>query len=786
MRGWIVKGMLGLLLLLLLAGGGLWIWLMQSLPVTQGSRGLQGLSAEVEVVRDAHGVPTIRAGTMADAYRALGFLHAQDRLWQMEMARRFGRGTLSEVAGSATLRFDRFARALDLATLAERQVERLDAPVVAALEAYAEGVNAHLDGPDGQLPPEFQLTGIAPAPWRPSDSLLWGKLMALRLSGDWRTELARSRLLQRLPPERVDQLMPAYDATAPSVTAEELAAAGDAPRMVAGLADPPEEMTAESASNAWILSGARTTSGAPVLANDPHLGLRLPNSWYLARIETPELTLAGATAPGVPFHILGHNGKAAWGLTTTHADSMDLVALVPDPDAPDQRYLTPDAARLYQRETVEIPLRGGGTELFERRSTIFGPVLPDEERRVALQWTALRERDATPAALYHLNRATTREAFEAAARLFDAPVQNLFWANEAGSIAAAVVGRLPRRAEGRTGALPRPSDRADAAWLGLTAPEDMPVAAKPADGLIANANNRFLAAEASPYPIARDWPPPYRYERVVEALEGAATPHGLDQSAAVQTDALSVFARRLTPYLLRAEPSSAPAQEALALLGQWDHRMAVDAAAPAIFSATADELARALAEDDLGPAFEEWWRAEPGFLLGALTEHTEWCDDLRTPGEESCRWAVTTALERAVARLSERLGGRVADWRWGDLHVAPMGHATLTYIPVVNWLTDRPIATPGGDHTPNRGQTRGAGSADPFAHVHGAGLRAIYDLSDLNRSRFALAGGQSGHFLSPHYADRLEDWRDGRYFLIPGRSGDIEDGAGERLILQPE
>ncbi|MCR9220717.1 MAG: penicillin acylase family protein [Alphaproteobacteria bacterium] len=774
-------------LLLLAGGGGLYLWLLQSLPQTDGERALPGLGAEVEVLRDPHGIPTIRAETMADAYRALGFLHAQERLWQMELSRRIIRGRLSEIAGAATVRMDRFMLAIDVAGVTERQYAALSPETRAALDAYAAGVNAHLDDPGGPLPPEFLLTGIDPAPWTPTDSLLWGKLMSLQLSGDWRNELLKSKLLQRLPPERVAHLIPSYSESPATLTAAEVAAAGDAPARVARLPEPPPLLASESASNAWALTGARTESGAPILANDPHLRLGLPNVWYMARIETPELTLAGATAPGVPFHVIGHNGTAAWGLTTTHADTMDLVALAADPAAPETRYLTADGPLAYETETVEIALRGGAVETFERKRTIFGPVLPDQETAVALQWSALADVDRTPDALWRLNRARTVEAFRAAAQQFDAPVQNIFWANEAGRIALAVAGRHPLRAGGRTGALPRVSTAPDAPWEGVTRPEDIPFVTDPPGGLLANANNRIVTEALSPYRIAGDWEPPQRYHRVRELLDAEpGVPHTLARSEAIQMDVGSVFAREATPLLLRAEPETELAREALARLAQWDFRMERDAAAPAIFSAAADELARALAEDDLGPLFEDWWRADPGFLSAAMTDHPDWCDDLRTPVEEDCRWAATTAVERAAARLAERLGDDVDAWRWGDLHVARLGHSPLTFIPVVRWIVDRPIETPGGDHTPNRGQTRGAGSADSFAHAHGASMRVVYDLGDLDDSRFTVAGGQSGHPLSSQYADRLVDWRDGRYFRIPGRSGDIKQGDFSRLILHPE
>lgn len=775
------------LILVVGAAAVLWAALQGTLPQTEGRRTLPGLAGEVTVLRDARGIPTIRADGADDAYAALGFLHAQDRLWQMEMMRRFGQGRLSQVAGKATLRIDRFARALDLHGRAARMVPRLPENVREALAAYADGVNAFLESRRGPLPVEFQLTGVEPAPWRPADSLVWGKLMALRLSGDWRTEQLKSRLLQRLAPDRVADLLPGHGDSPASLTAAELAAAGDAPRRLADAAAPPAALSAPDASNAWTLAGARTAGGAPILANDPHLGLRLPATWYMARIETPDLTLAGATAPGVPFHVLGHNGTAAWGLTTTHADSMDLIALEPDPADPETRYLTADGPKPYESEVVEIPLGDGEKELFERRSTVFGPVLPDETPRVALQWAALKAPDRTATALYRLNRATDRADFEAAARRFDAPVQNLFYADRHGTTAMAVAGRLPERAPGRSGALPRPSDAPDAAWRGVTDPADTPVAANPADGVIANANNKALAAAAAPYPIARDWPAPYRYARVRERLAATSEDHTPQDSAAVQQDVVSRAARDLLPHMLEAaDPDGELARDALARLAVWDGAMTRDAAAPAIYRAWIDELARVLAEDELGPDFQRWWRADPAFLETALTRKTVWCDDVRTPTTEDCGWALATSLARATARLKDRLGADIASWRWGALHVAPLGHRLFRYVPVLGTLAGRPIETPGGDHTANRGRTEDPGSDTPFAHVHGAGLRAVYDLSAPDDSLFALAGGQSGNPVSPHYADGVVPWRDGRYFRIPGRTGDIAATDLERLILQPD
>ncbi len=327
--------------------GGAYYWLRGSLPKLQGDQFVAGVEAPVKVLRDAYGIVTIRAESEGDAYFALGYVHAQDRLWQMDMMRRTGAGRVSEVVGADTLELDRYLRALGLYRLAEASLEHLPSEVLAALEAYTAGVNALLAEPGRLLPPEFLFLRHEPEPWRPADSLVWGRLMALQLSNNWRGEILRRRLDDLLTPEQSDLLWPEYPEDGPvtvgssGASSKRHAEAAPPDRLTAGkeanrlgvkarpptppLADLlPLEWSPKDASNAWVLSGKHTQSGKPILANDLHLGLTAPGPWYLVRIETPELTLAGATAPGVPFHLLGHNGHIAWGFTTTHADTQDF------------------------------------------------------------------------------------------------------------------------------------------------------------------------------------------------------------------------------------------------------------------------------------------------------------------------------------------------------------------------------------------------------------------------------------------------------------------------------
>lgn len=751
--------LLGIGIAMLTIAGLLWVAGLRSVPEKGGEAALPGLNAPVRVLFDARAIPTIRADNMTDAYRALGYLHARDRLWQMEAMRRIGAGRMSEVAGPPMVSYDRLMRELGLYRQAEAQETVLGEDERADLQAYADGVNAYLDTRSLPLPIEFQLTQHSPEPWTVADSLVWGRLMSVQLSGDAFFEARRAALIGLLGAEKAAEAMPPNDKT-PATMSEE-----NRGSWISGY----------DASNAWVLSGARTETGKPILANDPHLGLGMPGQWYLVRIETPGLTLVGATAPGVPLHVLGHNGRIAWGLTTTHADTQDSVILDQD---------SYNTAKLHE-ETISV--RFGSDETLTVRQTAYGPVVTrlDPARPTAMTWAGSDTPQRTASALYRLNRARNWDAFLAAAALFDDPMQNLFYADTDGHIGMKVVGTLPRRAEGADGSVPTRAGRPEAAWAGTIPSADLPGLLDPESGVIWNANNRVID-DSYPHRISTDFEDPYRAQRLIDLLNARRGGHTLQDSAESQLDTLSMAAAVLVPHFLKAEPAGPLAVDALGELARWDRRMDRDRAGAAIYATMLNEFVRLVAEDDMGPAaFERFWRAHPRFAETVLTDATHWCDDIRTEPPEDCGWALSNALERAVFVLNDELGDEAAAWRWGDLHVAPMRHLLLNAIPGLGALGNRPLETPGGDDTLNRGQATSGEDAPPFAHVHGAGFRAVYDLDELDRSLFALAGGQSGNPFSPHYDDLLTDWRDGRYFGIPGRVGDIPEDGGALLILRP-
>lgn len=756
-----------------IAAGLGFVYLKSSLPQVAGRIAVPGLEQPVSIVRDGFGIPRISAASEHDAYFALGWVHAQDRLWQMELQRRAGAGRLAEVMGPAALGTDKFMRTLGLYRLTEASLLHLGPEVTAAVEAYVAGVNAWIARHDGALPPEFLLLGFRPEPWRPADTLVWGRLMGLQLAGNWREELLRARLVQRLPPERIQDLWAPSPPGAPTTVVVEDGAAA------AMLAAIPELAQPHLASNVWALAGSRTESGKPLLANDPHLGFNAPILWYLVSITAPGFEVHGGTVPGVPFHLMGHNGTIAWGVTTTHSDLMDLFVEKPGP-TPDT-YLTPDGpAPFLMREEV-IRVKGQEPVSLNVRATRHGPVISDvlgkagQGQILALSSATLTAEDTSPRAVFLMNRAKTWPQFVEALRHFDAPQQNFAYADIHGTIGFYTPGLVPIRRKG-DGLLPRPGWTGEWDWVGWVPFAELPHVADPPEGRIVNANNQVVP-ESYPYLIAAHWPEPYRAARIIEVLDSRAR-HGLEDMGPLQMDLLSPVALRFKPLIASLELQGEAARGAQRLIADWDGTVRRDRPEPLIFEAWMIRFQQALIEDDLGDLAESFTLARPLFLEQALTRRQSWCDDSRTPAPESCTDIAARAFAAAVAELVEEHGEDIAAWRWGERHYALFDHALFKEVPLLDRLARLTIPSDGGDFTVNRGTFNGA-APNVFTHSHGAGLRAVYDLSDLTNSRFMIATGQSGNLLSGHYDDLLEAWRDGAYVRIMPSTDDTA------LTLEP-
>jgi len=782
-----------LVVVLVLGGGAGYVWLSTSLPSTEGVVRLRGLSAEVVVARDDLGVPRIVAQTSGDALFALGFVHAQDRLWQMELQRRVGAGRMAELVGAEALPLDKFMRTLGLHRLAEQSFERFDAEARRGIESYTAGVNAYVGAHRGSLPPEFVLLRSTPEPWKPADSLVWAKLMGLQLSGNWHEELLRARVAAMLPVDQVADLWPAYpqdapvtlaaadEATAPVRHALNKARAPNnnddermAPALPAALLDRliaaiPAPALPRLASNEWVVAGTHTASGKPLLANDPHLPLQAPVLWYLASIVSPDLEVTGATVPGVPVFVLGHNRRIAWGFTTTTSDTMDLFVEKADGDG----YVAPDGVQPFETRDETIKVRGGQPVTIKVRATRHGPVVTDilgEEaggQILALSAAFLQPDDITTQAAFGVNRAQNWDQFVAAVRDFGSPQQNIAYADVDGHIGLIAPGRVPVRKAG-DGSVPRPGWTGEYDWTGWIPFDELPRTFDPPSGLIVNANNR-LVPDAYPHFLATTWPEGYRAQRILDLLRGRSGLTAPDM-AAVQMDERSLMAAELNPLLLRTPPVGPQANAAHTLLEPWDGTADPRRPQALIFNSWVGHLQRDLLLPWLGPVAKSFAEPRPQFLKAVLTGRTVWCAPPGQPAPGGCDAIVAHALNETLDDLSAKYGLNMAEWRWGDAHPASFDALLFGRIPVLDKLTRIEAPSGGDDFTVQRGEYTSSDLV-AFPHRDGPGLRAVYDLADLGASRFMIATGQSGNPLSAHWSDLFAKWLTGGSFALDvGRS----------------
>jgi penicillin G amidase len=734
-------GVIVLLLAALVVGA---VWL--TIPGARQVASIGGLSGPVDVTYDIDWVPRIRAGSEEDAATALGFLHARDRMFQMELMRRAASGRLSEVAGPATLPIDRMMRTLGLRQHATADFATLPADTQAVLAAYARGVNAWIDLKGRFAAPEFLVLG-APERWEPTDSLLWAKTMGLWLSMNWRQELARQALAGRVPAALLNQLWPpATDAPPPDAMNQPLTRfAAAASRLTALLPSFPAPYTLpRTASNEWAVDGRHTATGAPLLAGDPHLAFSFPGIWYLARIDTPGHVLAGATAPGVPFLVLGHNGKIAWTFTTTGADVQDIF--IETPAGPGE-YRTPEGPKPFVVREERIKVRGQTDVVLTVRETRHGPVISDLDHPdgpiMAVAMGNLQPNDIAAAGLLALNQAESVQQAGAAAAEISSPVQNLLVA-DAKTIGLFVTGRVPIRKAG-DGSAPVPGDGSHD-WIGWASGDQLPHSLAPASGRLVNANEPVWPP-GFPVFMGGDTFGPWRANRIREIL-GQSDRHSLADFVAMQTDVVDPFARHVLPILLAVPGVGGPSEKALGLLRGWDGSAVMDSPAPLIFNAWMEAFYNAVLRHagltaGLGAPVSDFVAA----VLAPTGAH--WCDG-------DCGPMLRDALRDAVADLSARFGDDPAAWRWGDAHQAIFAHPILRSVPILGSLTTITVPSPGDDNTLDRGSTNTA-----FRSVHGASFRGVYDLADLDRSLFMVTPGQSGNPFSAHARDFVLRWRDG-------------------------
>lgn len=758
------------------------MYIGKSKPVISGEVGVSILDDEVIVTRDGAGLPHIEAESDADLYRAQGYIQAQDRLFQMDLSRRQASGRLAEVVGEAAIDTDKHFRTFSLRAAAEASYDGYSDEAKEVLQLFAEGVNAYREEAidKGKLPYEFKVLGYTPEPWSEIDSLTIGKFMAYDLGGNWDTLAVRHWALNHLDEEKAKELFIEYPEDARSIIEANL----QTPVQVAGQFDAdllPHEF---NGSNNWVVSGDKTKSGFPLLADDPHLGLSTPSIWYQMHLKSPEQNVGGVIFAGVPGIILGHNEDIAWGVTNVGPDVQDLYIEQPNPDDPTQFLYDGEWEKAEVRDET-ISVKGQEDIPFEVIVTRHGPIVSDivfkeevPDAMFSMQWTAL-EPTLELEAVMQMNKANDWESFEKALENFHAPAQNFVFASPDGTIAYKANGRIPLRKLG-DGQLPVPGDSSEYGWEGYIPYDELPRVVNPDEGFIATANNEVVGTEY-PYHITKFWAQPYRYERIAEVLE-SGDQFTAEDMMALQLDVKNLYAAEFLPSLIesvRAKDVDGKYEEALEILAAWDQFDDVDEAAPLIFHKLMKELPLILFEAEMPT---DVYAMMPGkgqitdqlLRVGFAGESSAWLDEYGGVDE----W-VFDAFEQSMAKTTEEFGKNLSKWRWGDFHQVAFPHPLSSASSVLAKFLDPKKQELGGSNI----TIQAAAFKEDGTVNHGAPWRFVADLEDLSTTYQIVGPGISGHMKSKWFHSAAEDWVQGNFYesvLI----GEVENGKVLKLTAE--
>jgi penicillin amidase len=751
-----------------------------ALPQTDGELALEGLSAPVTVYRDASGIPHILAANEHDLFFTQGFVHAQDRLWAMESARRAAHGTLSEVIGERGLKNDTLMRILGMTEAAEADWNALDPETQALLQAYADGVNAFLTQANGKLPLEFKILGITPQPWTPIDSLVFGKLVSWGLSNNYQDELVISKLTQSLAWADVLSLLPDYpgpdvipDANAAllpeTIDAMLRSASALSPAAVQGTLLRPDQ-----GSNAWVVGGSHTASGKPLLAGDPHQALSTPTLWYEVGLHTSDdrYHVVGASLPGLPGIEIGHNAHIAWAVTNARPDVQDLFVETLNADGTQYLFKGEWKPLTIRQEVIQV--KGGEALTLNVRLTHHGPLVsdaaPDSPQPLALRWTGIDQGRPLARAILHLDRAANWDEFRAALADWQLPGMNFVYADTAGNIGYQMSGAVPVRAQNDLyGLLPVSGSDGEHEWVGFVPFEELPSAQNPKGDFFASANNRPAGLEY-PHFLSHYFQPPYRViliSQTIRSLQNATA----EDFAHLQGSRYSDLNRQLAQVIAaEAAPQTDAEQAALALLRDWDGVMAPESRAAALSELALRNVLRFTLDPKLDSASIDAYLTLAGYPYMFLQTLL---DDPANPWWDGRRPEI---LSRALAAAVSQLG----DQTWGDIHSYTAAHP-LGSIGLLRPIFNRgPFPAGGNWNTVNSG---GYYPDKPYAMALGPAYRIIADPANWDASLSIIPGGQSGQPFTPHYDDQIQPWLQVEYHPLPFSLEAIEQAAVNVLHL---
>ena len=804
-----------LLVALILAILALGFWLRSAtrsaLPQLDGTLTVKGLSAPITVIRDQHGFPTIQAANLDDLFFAQGYVTAQDRLFQMDGTRRFAAGELSEIVGKSQLDHDRQQRILGLRVAARKTIETSSAEDRAHFEAYARGVNAFIESHRNRLPIEFRILRYSPKPWTSEDSALVGAYMVEELSTSPRHALTREKILAKLGPEltadlyvnsswrdrpptasrpSLEQEKPPRARHKPIATYDALFTAVPGPRTLtvnAIATEFPHESFFDDrplaiGSNNWVVSGAHTVTGKPLLSNDMHLGHQMPNLWYAAHLRCGDLDVAGVTLPGYPYVVVGHNQHVAWGFTNLGPTVEDIYIETFNSAG---EYLTPEGWKQAERRHEVIHVKGKPDVIVDVVLTRHGPIVtdqvPGETRKLALRWTLY---DGVRNPFFAVNLARNWDEFLHAFSQFDAPGQNVVYADVDGNIGYHATGKIPIRASG-DGSLPVNGSDNSHEWVGYVPFEKLPNVFNPPSGIIATANGR-VTPDNYPYSLSAEWEAPWRTDRIYRALESAkkfSPADMLNLQADVYSELDRFFADRFVYAVDHAKNPSARAKAAADILRQWDGRMSADSVAPTIAVRSRQELARLLLEPKLGPAPNNpeqlkstlnWksysWMNETVWLDNVVEHQPKhWLPDFYANYDELLAAAVQAVVDNPTAPLN------LNAWRWGAFNAVNIQNPVLGQAPFLRrWTGPGPHEQSGSAYT-----------IKAVTPTHGPSERITVSLADLDESTLNLVTGEAGNFPSPYYMDQWNAWYRNFTFPWPYSADAVQKSRAHLLTLTP-
>lgn len=796
----ILIGTGGVVLLLVIATAIFLLYqVRKSFSVVSGSLTVAGLTERVDVMRDSYGVPHVAAKNEHDLMFAQGYVHAQDRLWQMDLQRRAAAGRLSELFGRETIPFDRMFRIIGLDEVCHQIEKRLGPETRARLQAYADGVNAFIATEKGKYPIEFDMLRYDPEPWSPVHSLLVARLMGWELNLSWWTDLTMGAIAERVGLQKALEILPGYPAqVAPIVPTGALRQLSSLSvgyqRTARAFCEAFGILGMAGGSNAWVVSPSLSSTGGVILANDTHMHLTLPSNWYELLLRCPDYTVQGMSVPGVPGIVAGRNQFIAWGVTNAMADDADFYVERIDSTNRTHYFFEGNWLPLGFREE-EIRVRGDTSVSVTVRSTRHGPIITDihtflQQARypyvASMRWTGFEVDDDQIGAFARINKAKNWQEFTAGVRGFALPGQNFIYGDVRGNIGYWCGIRLPIR--GRQSSLfPLPGWDASAEWRGFVPFEQMPHLFNPPDGYIATANNKIVD-DAYPYHISDLWEPPSRILRLREVLGKKGERFSVDDFERLQNDKTSPLAQEIVPFILEAFRDSTlglpEAQSVFDHLRNWTFNFSADNVATAIYQQFFVKLLENIYKDEMG---EELFH-DFVILVNVPTRVTtrllkegssSWFDDIRTPAVETRDDIIRRSLREAVAALRDRFGPDVKAWRWGEMHTVTLRHPFGLLKPLDRIFNVGPFPVGGGSTTLISGEYS---INNPFTVTVGPSFRQIFDMANPKEVRSILPSGESGQVFQKHYSDQTGLWLNGGYRI---ERSDEQEGTWEHLILEP-